>query len=226
MRRTVRVGPAAWVWTRRPRSGRGGADMGGFNAFHYGLVFYLPLKENIDTRERGRQNNNVFDAPLTLDLCAMFALPFHNAKTGNGEDDATTPTARRLSSPCLSPTRISRLSSRRRSSRWTRHRARLQQPDVIHLSRLLLATKTSRRITSTSTRSKSKDRRVAPSADSTYDNPELESSGDGAEHSTDSTAPVRGETRFRLGRLGRGRGCEFGQGYSCRMWSEIRWGPC
>jgi hypothetical protein len=26
--------------------------MGGFNAFHYGLVFHLPLKENIDTHER------------------------------------------------------------------------------------------------------------------------------------------------------------------------------
>lgn len=104
--------------------------MGGFNVFHYGLVFSLPLKENIDTHKRGRQNN-VFDAPLTLDLCAMFALPFHNTKTGNGEDDAATPTARRLSSPCLSPTRISRLSSRRlnivftmantrTSNRWTR----------------------------------------------------------------------------------------------------------
>jgi hypothetical protein len=88
--------------------------MGGFNAFHYGLVFYLPLKENIDTHERGRQNNlNVFDAPLTLDLYAMFALPFHNAKTGNGEDDAATPTMRGLLSQRLSPTRTSRLSSRR-----------------------------------------------------------------------------------------------------------------
>jgi hypothetical protein len=57
--------------------------MGVFNAFHYGLVFYIPLKENIDTHERGRQNNNgsyVFDAPLTLYLYATFAHPFHNAQ--------------------------------------------------------------------------------------------------------------------------------------------------
>jgi hypothetical protein len=61
--------------------------MGGFNVFHYGLVFYLPLKENIDTHERGRQNNNgsnVFDALLTLDLYMTFAHPFHSAKTGMG----------------------------------------------------------------------------------------------------------------------------------------------
>ncbi|KAJ7822031.1 hypothetical protein B0H13DRAFT_2448561 [Mycena leptocephala] len=65
---------------------------------------------------------------------------------------------------------------------------------------------------------------VAPSADSAYDHPELESD-DGTDDSTDSLAAVHGETCFRLGRLGRGRGCEFGQGYSCRMRSEISWGP-
>ncbi|KAJ7899438.1 hypothetical protein B0H13DRAFT_2519065 [Mycena leptocephala] len=187
------------------------------------------MAENIDTHESGRQNNNgsnAFDAPLTIDPHTAFADHLHNANGGNGKYDVATPTARGLPSPRLSPTRISCLSSRRWSNRWTRppRRTRLQQSDLRphppphllrrhqepaphHLYLHLLHVGCC----------------VAPSNNSAYDNSELEFSDDGADDFTDSTAAVRGETRFRLGRLGRRRGCEFAECSNCGAMHTLLW---